>query len=130
MASERDVARFAMALPDVEQDRTAWQVHKKTFVWLRELRKADLAALGEDAPTGPLIGVRVADEGEKFALIEQNPAVYLTTPHFDGYPAVLVQLDHIDLGELREIITDAWLSRAPRRLAAAYLAAHPQPERG
>jgi hypothetical protein len=48
--------------------------------------------------------------------------VYFTTSHFDGYPAILVQLDHIDEAELAEVITDAWLAQAPKRLAKQYLA--------
>ena len=47
--------------------------------------------------------------------------MYFTTPHFDGYPAVLVRLDRISVDELGELITDAWLARAPKRLAQAYL---------
>jgi hypothetical protein len=50
--------------------------------------------------------------------------VYFTTPHFDGYPAVLVVLERIDLEELRELIVDAWLARAPKRLADRYVAEH------
>jgi hypothetical protein len=48
-----------------------------------------------------------------------------TIPHFDGYPAVLVLLERIGLGDLEELVTEAWLDRAPRRLAAAWLAEHP-----
>lgn len=98
-----------------------WQVRKKTFVWERPLRKSDLEALGNAAPDGPILGAWLADEGEKFALIEGNPGVYFTTPHFSGYAAVLVNLDAIGSGELAELITDAWLNRAPKRVAAEFL---------
>jgi len=47
--------------------------------------------------------------------------VYFTTPHFDGYPAVLVRLGKIKAGELRDLILEAWLARAPARLADEYL---------
>lgn len=60
---------------------------------------------------------RLSDEGAKQALVADAPHIYFTTPHFNGYPAVLVQLDHIDLDELRELMTEAWLVRAPKRLA-------------
>jgi len=52
------------------------------------------------------------------------PSRYFTTPHFNGYPAVLVRLDAIDLDELEELLTEAWLAQAPKRLAASYLADH------
>lgn len=120
-----DVRRLATALPEVteRQGRTLeWRVRDKGFVWERPLRKADLAALGDAAPTGPVLGVRVADVGVKEALIADDPAVFFTTPHFDGYPAVLVRLDEIEIDELAEIVEEAWLVQAPKRLAAAYLA--------
>jgi hypothetical protein len=62
--------------------------------------------------------------GAKEALVADDPSVYFTIPHFDGYAAVLVLLDRIGLEELGELIVEAWLSRAPKRLAAAYIAEH------
>jgi hypothetical protein len=70
------------------------------------------------------LGVRVVDEGVKHALIADNPEVYFTTPHFNGYPAILVRLARIDAGELEEIVTEAWLDRAPKRLSKKWLAEH------
>jgi hypothetical protein len=64
----------------------------------------------------------VSDEGVKFALIADNPDVYFTTPHFDGYPAILVRLAAIGVPELTELITDAWLAQATKTLAKAFLA--------
>ncbi len=64
----------------------------------------------------------VADEGVEHALVADDPAVYLTTPHFDGHAAVLVRLDAIDVGELAELVTEAWLCKAPRTLAREHLA--------
>lgn len=121
MAGWDDVARLALALPETVEDRGTWRVRKKGFVWERPLRKADLEALGSSAPSGPILGARLADVGEKDALIASNPRVYFTTPHFDGYPAILVQLENIAEDELRELITDAWLVQAPKRLAKQYL---------
>jgi hypothetical protein len=94
-------------------------VRKKLIAWERPLRKADYEALGADAPDGDILGARVAD-GVKFALIAV-PGVYFTTPHFDGYPAVLVRLAEIDVPELTELITEAWLAQAPKKLAKAFL---------
>jgi hypothetical protein len=100
----------------------AWKVKGRLMVWERPLRGADLAALGDAAPAGEILGASVADEGVKQALIADRPDVYFTTPHFDGYAAVLVLLDAIGGDELEELITEAWLVRAPKRLAATFLA--------
>jgi hypothetical protein len=121
MATWDDVQRIALALPETSADRGTWRVRGKGFVWERPLRKNDLEALGDAAPTGPILGARLADEGEKFALIEHNRDVYFSTPHFNGYPAILVRLDNIEVGELAEVITDAWLVQAPKRVAKAFL---------
>ena len=67
------------------------------------------------------MGVRVADVGVKEALLAELPDVCFTIPHFDGYPAVLVRLDHITLPDLGEMMVEAWLSRAPRSFAKDYL---------
>jgi hypothetical protein len=128
MATWDDVERIAAALPEVERrgshdGNPAWYVRGKMFVWDRPLRPADLAHLGPAAPTGPLVGVRVADEGAKRALCASQPDVCFTTPHFDGYAAVLVQLDRIPVDELEELVEESWLLRAPKRVAAAYLEA-------
>jgi hypothetical protein len=120
MATWDDVRAVTLALPGTSErpsrGHAHWFVDGKGFVWERPLRGPDLAALGSDAPEGPILGARVADEGVKAALIAAEPQVYFTTPHFDGYPAVLVQLDHITVEELGELITEAWLCRAPKRL--------------
>jgi hypothetical protein len=125
MATFEDVRELALALPETHETTSRgnrhWAVKDKHFVWERPLRRSDLAALGDAAPQGPILGARVEHEGAKRALIESDPAVYFTTPHFDGYPAVLVRLDAIGAEELAEVVTEAWLNRAPKRLAAAFL---------
>lgn len=132
MATWEDVRSIALALPETGERPShdgiaAWRVKDKMFVWERPLRRSDFEALGDAAPDGDILGARVADVGVKEALIADNPDVYFTTPHFDGYPAVLVRLDVIEQTELRELIVDAWLLRAPKRLAAAYLRDTGQP---
>ncbi|MEW2445751.1 MmcQ/YjbR family DNA-binding protein [Micromonospora marina] len=129
MATWDDVRRIALALPETTERPTydqapAWRVRDKSFVWERPLRRGEQEALGDAAPDGPILGVRVPDLGVKEALVADDPAVYLTTPHFDGYPAVLVRLDRIDVDELTELITEAWYARAPKRLATAHRAEH------
>jgi hypothetical protein len=104
----------------------SWRVRDKLFVWERPLRQSDLKALGSEAPSGEILGARVDHEGAKLALIESDPDVYFTIPHFDGYSAILVLLERIGLEELEELIVEAWLVRAPKRLASAYVASHGQ----
>jgi hypothetical protein len=122
VASWDDVGRIVTELPETaEPSPRNWRVRKKLIAWERTLRKADYAALGADAPDGDILGARVADEGVKFALIADDPGVYFTTPHFDGYPAVLVRLAEISVPELKELITDAWLAQAPKTLSRSFL---------
>jgi hypothetical protein len=125
VATWEDVRRLALALPEtseaISREQRHWRVKDKSFVWERPLRRKDIEALGDAAPDGPILGVRVEHLGAKEALLGDDPSVYFTTPHFDGYAAVLVRLDRIGVEELGEVITEAWLSRAPKRLARAYL---------
>lgn len=125
MATWNDVRRFALALPETTEATSygsrAWKVKDKGFVWERPLRQSDLAALGENAPSGPILGVRTADLEMKDVLLHSDPGVFFTTPHFDGYPAVLVQLKKISLKNLKQVIVEAWLARAPPKAVTAYL---------
>jgi hypothetical protein len=125
MATWDDVRRIALALPETSEGssygNTAWKVRDKGFVWERPLRKSDLEALGDAAPDGPILGARVEHLVAKEALLADDPAVFFTTPHFDGFAAVLVRLDEIAVADLEEVIVEAWLSRAPKRLAKDYM---------
>ena len=126
MATWRDVARIVgeLALTS-EPSPHDWRVGKKLLAWERPLRPSDreaLAANGSELPEGDILGVRVSDEGVKFALIADEPRVYFTTPHFDGYPAVLIRLAEIGVPGLEELITEAWLTQAPRKLVEEFLA--------
>ena len=76
--------------------------------------------MGGDAPDGPILGARVEHQVAKEALLADDPEVFFTTPHFDGYPAVLVRLDKITVEDLEEVIVEAWLCRAPKKLAEKY----------
>ena len=125
MATWDDVRRLALALPETSERESRghrqWRVKDKLFVWERPLRKSDLEALGDSAPAGEILGARVEHLVAKEALVADPSGVYFTIPHFDGYPAILVQLDLISLADLEEITVEAWLARAPARLAQAYL---------
>jgi hypothetical protein len=125
MATWDDVRRLALALPETSERESrglrGWRVKDKGFVWERPLRRADYAALGDDAPDGPILGARVEHLGAKEALLADDPAVFFTTPHFDGYPAILVRLEPISVEDLEELVTEAWLAAAPKRLARAFI---------
>jgi hypothetical protein len=120
-----DVRRIALALPETGEQAShghaSWRVRDKMFVWERPLRPADVRALGDRAPTGPILGARVEHLVAKDALLADDPDVFFTTPHFDGFPAVLVRLDRITVKDLEEVIVEAWLARAPKRVAKEYV---------
>jgi hypothetical protein len=122
MATWDDVRRLALALPETSEANLTWKVRNKGFAWERPLRKKDLADLGAAAPDGPILGVQTPGVGAKETLLADSPHIYFTTPHFTGYPAVLVRLGEIDADELAEILEEAWLVQAPKRLAKEYLA--------
>jgi len=126
MATWDEVRRVAAGLPGAVEDPRgdAWKASRakaaKSFVWDRPLRARDIQEHGQE--DGRIIGIRVADEGEKAALIASEPAAFFTIPHFDGYNAVLVRLDRISRERLAEVIVESWLVVAPAKAAAAYLA--------
>jgi hypothetical protein len=126
MATFDEVAAMALGLPEAtESERRGtrtWFVGTKGFAWERPFSKADLRRFGDAAPPGgPILAVRVEDLGEKDAVLAAPPAGFFTIPHFDGYAAVLIELDRVPEQALREAITDAWLACAPARLAAGFL---------
>jgi hypothetical protein len=125
VATWEDVRQIARSLPEatevISRERLQWRVKDKLFVWERPLRRSDLEALGDAVPEGPILGARVEHLVAKEALLADDSGVFFTTPHFEGYPAVLVRLDAIGLEDLRETIVEAWLARAPKRLAQSYI---------
>ncbi|MGA7200768.1 MAG: hypothetical protein WBX26_02985 [Candidatus Cybelea sp.] len=126
MATWRDVRGIALKLPGTSEEvrssgTSAWIVNKKFFAWERPLRPPDIAALGDRAPAGPILGVRTADLEMKAVFLASDPKVFFTTPHFEGYPAVLIRLDKISTTQLKDVIIEAWLARAQKRAVAAYL---------
>lgn len=127
MATWRDVRRIVAALPETAEKTASggtatWTVRGKSFAWERPLRASDLAALGDAAPAGAILGIRTADLDLKEALLQSDGAVFFTTPHFDGYPAVLIVLAKIRVPALRDLLVESWLAKAPKRVADAFLA--------
>jgi hypothetical protein len=120
-----EVQRIALALPEAEErlsrGKRQWRVKEKLFVWERPLSAKEVAELGGRAPSGPVLGARVEHLIAKQALLEDDPDVYFTTSHFEGYPAILARLEQISGDDLLELITEAWLVRAPKRLAEEFL---------
>lgn len=126
MATIDDAARISLELPEVTEGTSfgnrAWAVADKNFAWERPFSKADLKRFGDETPPeGPILGIRVEDLNDKEAVLAAHPAACFTIPHFDGYAAVLVNLPDASEQELRELVTDAWLTRAPRAVADEFL---------
>ncbi len=125
VASWEDVSRIALGLPqareEVKREQRRWLVKDKLFVWERPLRAKEIALLEDDIHEGSILGARVEHLGAKEALLTEDPHVFFTTSHFDGYAAVLVRVDRIAVSDLDEVIIEAWLARAPKRLVAQYL---------
>lgn len=127
MATWDDVSRIAAALPETAEGTTfhnqAWLVKGKSFVWKRALNQADIKRWGTATPLpeGPIVAAYVADLDEKDALVTEEPDVFFTIEHFSGFSAVLIRLDVIDTDRLEDVLTDAWLARAPKRLANEFL---------
>jgi hypothetical protein len=108
------VRELALGLPEVEIDessdgRPRFRIRGKAFAW--RARERD----------GGGLALRV-DRDEKQLILESNPDVYFSSPHYHGYPGVLVRLEKIEPEELAERLEDAWLIQAPKRLAAEFLA--------
>ena len=123
MATWNDVRRKALALPETTEilrNTAAWAVRNKVFAWERPLRPSDLKALGARAPRGAILAVWVEDLLVKEARLAAQPEALFTTPHFDGYPAVLIRLGKLRIAALEELLVEAWLTRAPKRLAREY----------
>ena len=111
MATEDDVRRLALSLPETTEKpwsgTPGWRVKDKSFVRIRSEAEGALV-------------VFVADLDEKEALLASEPEVFFTTPHYDGYPAVLVRLEAVGIDELEELITESWRLKAPKRVLKAF----------
>jgi hypothetical protein len=112
MADWDTVRAIALSLPEAEEapgERVTYRVRGKLFAW---------AARERD---GGGLGLRV-ERDEKQLILDSNPDVYFSSPHYEGWPGVQIRLEAIGEDELRGRLEDAWLIQAPKRLASAYLA--------
>jgi hypothetical protein len=126
VATIEDAAAIARSFPEVTEgerhgNRT-WFVGGKAFAWERAFSKADLRRFDDETPPdGPILAVRVENVIEKEAVLGENRRGFFTIAHFDGYPAVLIQLARVAPGRLRDALTDGWLACAPADVAKRYL---------
>lgn len=121
MASWDDVRAIALALPGVEETLsrglTVWKAGRM-FAGERPLRAKEVAEMGP--VDEPVLVVRVESEAEKFALIQEDPELFFTVSHFDGYPMVLVRLERVDRVRLVELVESAWATVAPKADVVRY----------
>jgi hypothetical protein len=115
MVTEEDIRRVALALPGSAEKSynrlPSFRVRGNLFIRIHELPDAFL--------------VRCAGLEERNELLQAEPGKFFITPHYDGYPAVLVRLSQLDLDEMTELVTESWRIAAPKRLLAAYDREHP-----
>jgi hypothetical protein len=130
-----DLDALALAMPQATKElsndgRPRYSVHGKLFCCHRT-RRPDAVDPDTGERLDDVLMFRVADLGVKELLLSDGRGLYFTTPHFDGYPAVLMRipdLARIDRDELLEIVAEAWLTRAQKRVAKAWLAEHGLPD--
>ena len=130
MATMADLDELALAMPQAtkevaEDGRPSYHVHGKMFCFHRGPRPDAVDEAGKRLED--VLAFRVDGLEEKELLLSDDRGIYFTTPHFRGYPAVLVRipdLERLDRDELRDVVVDAWLTRAQKRIAKAWLAEH------
>jgi hypothetical protein len=130
-----DLDELALALPEVtkevsDEGRPSYRVHGKMFCRHRG-RRPDAVDPETGERMDDVLMFRVADLDVKDLILSDDRGIFFTTPHFNGYPAVLVRipdLERLDREELRETVVEAWLTRAQKRVAKAWLAEHGEPE--
>ncbi|GAA0616134.1 hypothetical protein GCM10009534_58690 [Kribbella sandramycini] len=129
MVTVEDVARLVGELPGTGEIRRhghrTWTVRDKAYAWERPFSKADLKRFGSEVPpAGAILAVKVEDLGEKEAVLAARADDgFFTISHFDGYAAVLIELERVSEEVLREALLDGWLVFAPEAVAQEVIAA-------
>jgi hypothetical protein len=130
MATLNDVAKIALSLPEVTEQRGGhgnrlhWRVADKMFCWERPLTKADIKRFGEagiEPPQGEIFAFNTGDLHEKEAILAEGIRGVFNMAHFDGYASLLGELRLMTKPAVKELIVDAWLTKAPAALAESYL---------
>ena len=128
VATMKDLDKLALGMPEatkeVEDGRPTYKVHGKMFCFHRS-RRPDAVDPETEERLDDVLVFRVADLGVKELLLSDARGVYFTTPHWNGYSAVLMRipdLARLDRDELQDLVEEAWLTRAQKRLAKAWLA--------
>jgi hypothetical protein len=115
VVTEDDVRRIALSLPETAEKPynrlPSFRVRSNLFIRVHELPDT--------------LFVRCADLDERNELLKAEPGKFFITPHYDGYPGILVRLSQVDHGEVTELVTESWRICAPKRLLAAYDKEHP-----
>jgi hypothetical protein len=135
MTTMKDLDELALSLPQTSKDisddgRPSYLVHGKLFCCHRT-RRGDAVDSHTGERLNDVLMFRVADVGVKELLLADERRLFFTTPHFDGYPAVLMRIPHlarVDRDELQELVVEAWLTRAQKRVAKAWLEEHGTPD--
>jgi hypothetical protein len=131
MASMKDLDELALSLPGATKEltddgRPSYLVHGKRFC-LQRGRRPDAVDSATGERLDDVLMFRVEDLDVKELLLSDARGIYFTTPHFDGYPAVLLRipdLARLDREELHDLVAEAWLTRAQKRVAKQWLAEH------
>jgi hypothetical protein len=135
MATMADLDELALAMPQTTKEvtddgRPSYLVHGKRYL-IHRGRRPDAVDPETGERLDDVLMFRVEDLGVKELMLTDARRIYFTTPHFEGYPAVLVRipdLARLDLGELGDLVAEAWLTRAQKRLAKAWLEEHGEPD--
>ena len=131
MANWQDVDKVALALPQVEATTVpgsrGWSVVGKNLAWERPLRVKEVAietAAGREPYLGDIIAIHLPELAAKQAYLQTDPQKFFEIPHFANYPAVLCRLSALSTHDLEELLFEAYLCKAPKKLASELLAAH------
>src|ERR1700733_1242008 len=123
MADQDDVRRIALSLPETNEGEDGFgfavlnRGKRKAFVWAWNER---VAPKKPRVPRRDVVAIRVANQIEKEELLAADREKFFTEPHYNGFPAVLVRLEAVDVDELEELITDGWRCQAPKALVEAF----------